>query len=169
MTEPAPQTDRYQRLIAAGSRYAEQVDPALLAAARSAELAILTCMDTRIVVEHIFALHPGDAIVLRNAGAVASDDVLRSLILSQQLLGTGEVIVLGHTGCGLSGLADEDLRQSLERATGTESDIYFGSFDDLAAHVRRQVGLIRGHPWIKPVAVHGLVYEVETGQVRVVD
>ncbi len=166
MTTTPPRSDRHRRLIAESGRYAEQVDRSRLGAPRQADLAILTCMDTRIVVEDLFALRTGDAIVIRNAGAVAAEDALRSLILSQQLLGTNEVIVLGHTGCGLSGLADGELRRSLERTTGATSDIAFGSFDDLDRHVRRQVDLIRSHPWVKPVPVTGLIYEVETGLVR---
>ena len=166
MTTPTSRHGSYERLMAAGRSHPERVDQALLRSQRSADLAILTCMDTRIVVEDIFELRTGDAIVLRNAGAVATDDVLRSLILAQQLLGTGEVIVVGHSGCGLSRLAEDALRRSLEGQTGASSEIAFGSFADVDGHVQRQVELIRDHPWIKPVGVHGLVYEVETGAVR---
>jgi carbonic anhydrase len=123
-------------------------------------------MDTRIVVEEIFGLRAGDANVVRNAGAVASDDAVRSLILSHRVLGTGEIVVMAHTGCGLRELDDEDLRARLEAETGQTSDTRFGSFTDPDAHVRRQVERIMAHPWIGAVPVHGLVYEVETGRVR---
>lgn len=123
-------------------------------------------MDTRIVVEDILGLRAGDANIIRNAGGVASLDALRSLILSRHLLGTHEIVVLGHTGCGLEGLDDGALRARLERQTGQQSKTHFGSFDDVDAHIRRQVERIQEHPWIGQVPVHGLVYEVQTGVIR---
>ena len=123
-------------------------------------------MDARIVVEDIFGLRAGDANVIRNAGAVASDDALRSLLLSRHVLGTSEVVVVGHTGCGLQHLDENRMRERLLAATGEPSSTRFGSFSDLEAHVRRQVERIAGHPWMGRVPVHGLVYEVETGRVR---
>lgn len=122
-------------------------------------------MDTRIVLEDIFGLRAGDVNILRNAGAVATDDVIRSLLLSRHILGTREVVVLGHTGCGMYNLAEEDLRARLESETGAASETRFGSFADLDSHVARQVERIRAHPWIGAVPVHGLVYEVETGRI----
>ena len=123
-------------------------------------------MDTRMVVEDVFGLRAGDANILRNAGAVATEDVIRSLLLSRHVLGTHEILVLGHTGCGLDGLADQALRARLELETGQPSNTQFGTFSDVDAHVRRQVERIRAHPWIGSVPVHGLVYDVETGIVR---
>jgi carbonic anhydrase len=169
---PTPRTtrrslsDEYRRLLAESERYADQHDRSQLAAPPLAGLAVLTCMDTRIVVEDIFGLRAGDVNVVRNAGAVASDDAVRSLILSHHVLGTREVVVLAHTGCGLRELDDENLRSRLEAETGQTSGTHFGSFTDLDAHVRRQVERITTHPWIGAVPVHGLVYEVETGRVR---
>jgi carbonic anhydrase len=163
------QPTEYGRLLAENERHAEQFERASLRAAPLAAIAILTCMDARIVVEDIFGLRAGDANVIRNAGAVASDDAIRSLILSQQLLGTNEVIVLGHTDCGLRDLGAEELRVRLARSFGQPSEIRFGSFHDLDEHVARQAQRIRDHPWTKPVAVHELVYDVATGRVREVD
>ncbi len=119
-----------------------------------------------MVIEDIFGLRPGDANIIRNAGGVASLDALRSLLLSRHILGTTEIVVLGHTGCGLEGLDDEGLRARLERQTGQPSKTHFGMFDDLDAHVRRQMERIQAHPWIGQIPVHGLVYEVETGLTR---
>ena len=158
-------SDEYQRLLAESERYTEQADRTRLAAPPLAGLAILTCMDARIVLEDVFGLRTGDANVLRNAGAVATDDAIRSLILSHWLLGTREIIVLGHTGCGLHNLDDEGLRARLESESGETSGMRFGSFSDLHEHVTRQVERIRAHPWLGDVAVHGLVYEVETARV----
>lgn len=156
----------YERLLAENERYADQLDRSELKPTPLAGLAILTCMDARIVVEDVFGLRPGDANIIRNAGAVASTDAIRSLVLSQRLLGTREVVVLGHSGCGLHQLAEDALRAELVRATGQTDDVGFGSFGDLDEHVRTQVQRIREHPWILPVPVHGLVYEVATGRVR---
>ena len=114
----------------------------------------------------IFGLRPGDANVLRNAGAVATDDVIRSLVLSQRVLGTREVVVLGHTGCGLHRLREDRLRADLAIESGAPVEITFGAFDDIDDHVRRQVARLAEHPLILDVPVHGLVYEVETGRVR---
>lgn len=122
-----------------------------------------------MVVEDILGLRAGDANIIRNAGGVASLDALRSLLLSRHILGTHEIVVLGHTGCGLQGLDDDDLRARLERQSGQQSKTHFGPFDDLDAHVRRQVERIQAHPWMGAVPVHGLVYEVETGVIREVN
>lgn len=159
-------SDEFRRLLLESGRYAEQLDRSRLAATPLAGLAILTCMDTRMVIEDIFGLRAGDANIIRNAGAVASLDAIRSLLLSRHVLGTHAIVVLGHTGCGLEGLDDEDLRARLERQSGQPSKTHFGSFDDLDAHVRRQVERIQAHPWIGHVPVNGLIYEVETGLIR---
>ncbi len=119
-----------------------------------------------MVVEDVFGLRPGDANILRNAGAVATEDAIRSLLLSRHVLGRSEIIVLGHTGCGMNGLEDQALRARLELQTGQPSDTRFGAFSDVDAHVTRQVERIKAHPWIGRLPVHGLVYEVETGLVR---
>jgi carbonic anhydrase len=158
-------SDEYRRLLAESERYTEQADRTRLTAAPLAGLAILTCIDVRIVVEDIFGLRAGDANVVRNAGAVASDDAVRSLIISHRVQGATEIVVLGHTGCGLHDLDDEGLRARLERETGQPSGTHFGSFSDLNEHVRRQVERIQAHPWIGNVTTHGLIYEVETGRV----
>lgn len=152
-------------MLAESERYTEQADRTRLGAPPLAGLAILTCMDARIILEDIFGLRPGDANVIRNAGAVATDDAIRSLILSHKLLGTSEIVVMGHTGCGLHGLDDESLRARLEAETGQSTGTHFGSFSDLQAHVKRQVERIQAHPWIGNVTVRGLVYEVETARV----
>lgn len=153
-------------MLTENERYAEQFDRSRLTAMPLAGVAILTCMDTRLIVEDIFGLRPGDVNIVRNAGAVASQDAIRSLLLSRHVLGTSEIVVLGHTGCGMIGLDDDELRTRLERQTGQPSDTKFGTFSDLDAHVRRQVDRIHAHPWIGQVPVHGLVYDVETGLVR---
>jgi carbonic anhydrase len=159
-------TPEYARALQEAQRYAEQFDRSRLHAAPLSGLAVLTCMDVRIQPEQILGLRPGDAHVMRNAGGLATDDAIRSLVVSQQLLGTREVVVIEHTGCGLLGLADDPLRRQLGERTGRWLDMKFGGFQDLEANLRMQVDRIRSHPWIRPGPVHGLVFDVNTGALR---
>jgi carbonic anhydrase len=152
--------------MAENERYTDAFDRSALTAAPLTGLAILACMDARLDVEEALGLRTGDAHIIRNAGALASDDAIRSLIISQQLLGTDEVIVIGHTGCGLLAIDENALRDRLGSETGRALDIKFGAFPDLAASVRTQVERLRTHAWIKRVPIHGLIYDVETGRLH---
>jgi carbonic anhydrase len=154
----------YERILAENLRYTEGFDRSALTAAPLSGLAVLACMDARLDVEEALGLRTGDAHIIRNAGGLATDDAIRSLIVSQQLLGTNEVLVIGHTGCGLLGADEGELGDRLERQTGQRLDIDFGSFADLDDCVRAQVQRLRTHPWIRRVPVHGLVFEVESGR-----
>jgi len=162
-------TDTLRRLLAANERFATSFDRGHLKAPPRERLVVLTCMDARIAVEELFGLAIGDVAVVRNAGAVANDDAIRSLLVTRHVLGTSEVVVMGHTGCGLRGLDDEALRERLTSEFGQPSATRFGSFDDLDGHVRQQVERIRAHPWLGAAPVRGLVYEVETGRARAVE
>lgn len=157
------------RLLAANQRYADSFAASDAPAAPRTGLAILTCMDARMILADIFGLKLGEANVVRNAGAVASDDAIRSIVLSQQALGTREIVVLGHTACGLRRLPEAALRAQLAAQRGTQVELEFGAFDDLDEHVRRQVARLIEHPLVLDVPIHGLVYEVETGRVRPVN
>jgi carbonic anhydrase len=159
-------TDRLNRLLAANAAFTRRFDRGNLTAPPLERLAVLTCMDARIAVEELFGLNVGDVAVVRNAGAVASDDAIRSLLVTRHVLGTAEIVVIAHTGCGLRGLDDGALRARLTSEFGAPSATVFGSFDDLEQHVRDQVAHIRAHPWLGDAPVHGLVYEVETGRAR---
>jgi carbonic anhydrase len=123
-------------------------------------------MDARLTVEDVLGLRTGDAHIIRNAGGLATDDAIRSLVISQQLLGTEEVIVLEHSGCGMLTFQDEEVHRDLTERTGEDVDLAFHAFGDLKANLRSQIDRIRAHPWIKDVPVHGLIYEVETGRLR---
>ncbi|MFQ5989263.1 MAG: beta-class carbonic anhydrase [Candidatus Methylomirabilales bacterium] len=131
-------------------------------------LVVVTCMDCRIQVEEILGLKVGDAHILRNGGGIVTDDVIRSLILSYRFLGTREIFVINHTGCGLLGLYDDQLRKELAMETGTDTGgLEFFGFRDLESNVRRQLEKIRESPFIpKDIAVHGLIYNVKTGQLQ---
>ena len=156
----------FDRLLAENDRYAESFDRSSLTAAPLRRLAIVACMDARFEVDVALGLRTGEAHVIRNAGGLATDDVIRSLIVSQQLLGTDEIFVIGHTGCGLLGADDDALRERLTAATGEALEVRFGSFDDLEASVRASVKRLRTHPWLKRGLVHGLVFDVATGRLR---
>jgi carbonic anhydrase len=123
-------------------------------------------MDARLTVEDALGLRTGDAHIIRNAGGLATDDAIRSLVISQHLLGTEEVIVVEHTGCGMLTFEDEPVRDQIASATGETVDLPLHAFDDLEANLRAQVERIRSHPWVKNVPVSGLVYEVESGRLR---
>jgi carbonic anhydrase len=166
VTDEPARSPEFERLLFEGDRFSDQFDRSRLSAAPLTGLAILTCMDARISLEEMFGLRAGDANVIRNAGAVASDDALRSLILSSWVLGSRTIVVLGHTGCGMHHLREEELRVHIAQSTGHPSATRFGTFADPALHVRQQVAHVKAHPWVRNLPVHGLLYEVETGRVR---
>ncbi len=124
-------------------------------------------MDARLTVEHVLGLRTGEAHIIRNAGGLATEDAIRSLVISQHLLGTEEVIVIEHTGCGMLTFQDDAVRADLAAKTGQDVDLPLLPFPDLEANLTAQVEAIKAHPWIRDdVPVHGLVYEVETGRLR---
>lgn len=131
------------------------------------ELAVLTCMDARIDSQGVLGLSLGDAHILRNAGAVVSDDVLRSLVLSQRVLGTRSVAVMAHTECALRNVHEEDLARILEAETGRRPPFGFGAFLDIDEHVREQVRRVRECVWLPHVDdVRGYVLDIHTGTTR---
>src|SRR5687767_15962187 len=103
----------YARLLAENERYTEAFDRSALTAAPLSGLAIVACMDARLDVEEALGLRTGDAHIIRNAGGLATDDVIRSLVVSQHLMGTDEIVVIEHTGCGLLGTDDDEDRKSV--------------------------------------------------------
>ncbi len=133
----------------------------------SKHVAIVTCMDSRIDIFRIFGLDSGEAHILRNAGGLVTDDMLRSLVLSQRLLQTREVILMHHSNCGLHGADEAALRAEIDAETGSEPPYAFGGFSDLDEAVRRAIVRVREHPYLPHRDhVRGFVYEVETGHVR---
>jgi carbonic anhydrase len=156
----------FERILAENERYTEAFDRSRLSAAPLSGLAVIACMDARLDVEEALGLRTGDAHVIRNAGGLVTDDVVRSLIVSQQLLGTDEILVIQHTGCGLLGADEQGLRDELTRKTGSAPELEFGAFADLDQSVRLQVERLQTEPWLRDVPVHGLVFEVETGRLR---
>jgi carbonic anhydrase len=168
-TEPAsPQTDAAEldRALAENARHAAQFDRSALPLPPDRRLAVLACMDARLTVEHVLGLRTEDAHIIRNADGLASADAIRSLVIRQHLLGTEEVTVIEHPGCGMLTFKDEPVRESIAQATGVEVDLPLHAFSDLEANLRSQVERIRAQPWVKPVPISGLIYEVETGLLR---
>lgn len=159
-------TLEYVRALAENERRRAEFDGSTLPRTPRRRLAVLACMDARLTIEDVLGLHPGDAHVIRNAGGLATDDALRSLVISHQLLGTEEVIVVAHTACGMLTLREDELRADLADKTGTAVDLPFLAFAELESNLRVQVERIRSHPWITEVPVHGLIYEVESGVLR---
>ena len=156
----------FNRLLAENERYAESFDRSALTATPLRGLAIVACMDARVDVEAALGLRTGEAHIIRNAGGLATEDVIRSLVVSQQLLGTDEIAVIGHTGCGLLNADEDALRERMTAATGEALEIGFGSFDDLEASILSSVEILRTHPWLKRVPVRGLAFDVATGRLR---
>lgn len=166
MTAPYGTTE-FSRAIAENERYTAQFDRSALPIPPGRKLAVLACMDARLTVEDALGLRTGDAHIIRNAGGLATDDAIRSLVISQRLLGTEEVIVIEHTGCGMLTFDDAEVRADIAAKTGTELELPLFPFADLEGNLRTQVETIRRHPWINPdVPVHGLIYEVESGRLR---
>ena len=132
----------------------------------SLHVALVTCMDSRIDAFSIFGLKSGEVHILRNAGGVVTDDMLRSLVLSQRLLATREIILMHHTNCGLDKLDEPALRASIRAETGSEPPYEFGSFADVTSAVRADIQRVREHPYLPHrESVRGFVYNVETGRV----
>lgn len=132
------------------------------------KVAIVTCMDARIKVEEMVGLGVGEAHVLRNAGAWVTTDTVRSLLLSQHLLGTESVMVVGHTKCGLEGLPETEVREAILARTGRLPDFELGSFESAADGVRRSLRILRESPFATG-EIRGFVFDVDTGRLDEVD
>ena len=141
-----------------------------LPAPPAGRVAVLTCMDARIDPAALLGLAPGQAHVLRNAGGVMSEDMIRSLALSQAALGTREIMLIQHTRCGLHAPDEEPLRQAVGEAAGAVPPFPLLSFPDLDASVRRSMQLLAETPYlVHRDAVRGFVYELESGRLREVE
>jgi carbonic anhydrase len=152
--------------LKANQKYASGFDRSDLAVAPAKKLAVLACMDARLTVADVLGLRIGDAHVIRNAGGIATEDALRSLIISHHLLGTREVIVINHTDCGMLNLNDRDLLSHLEEKTGAVAPVDFHTFKNLEDNVRQQIARINGHPYLQDLPVRGFVYDVQTGKLH---
>jgi carbonic anhydrase len=133
-------------------------------------LAIVTCMDSRLDVFAALGLGDGEAHILRNAGGVITDDVIRSLAISQRKLETREVMLIHHTDCGMQKITDDGFREELQEATGTAPSFAIESFGDVDADVRQSILRVRRSPFLlHRDVVRGFVYDVDTHQLREVE
>ncbi len=154
-------------LLANNAAYVSSFDKGDLPLPPATKTAIVACMDARLNVYGALGLTEGDAHVIRNAGGVVTDDAIRSLAISQRLLGTGEIILIHHTGCGMLTFTDDDFRRSIEEDTGIRPEWAPEAFPDLDADVRQSIARIKASPFIPHKdAIRGFVYEVETGRLR---
>lgn len=162
--EGAGSTSQIEELLANNQAFAAEFDAANLGPRPGKSLAVVACMDARVDVHKILGLGLGDAHVIRNAGGVVTDDVLRSLLISQRLLGTHAVLVMQHTRCGLLGLPEEDVLREIEAETGARPPFNLEGFSDLEESVRRSVDRVCSSAFIPHVdLVRGFVYDVATG------
>ena len=154
-------------LVENARSYAETFDKGDLPLAPRKKLAIVACMDARLVPARVLGLEEGDAHVIRNAGGLVTEGEIRSLAISQRLLGTEEIILIHHTDCGMLTFTDEEFKRSLEEETGVVPDWVAESFQDTDEDVRQSIARIKASPFIpRKESVRGFVYEVETGTMR---
>jgi len=148
-----------EEVQSANEEYASEFAKGQLPMPPGRKFAVVTCMDARLDPAKFLGLEEGDAHVIRNAGGIVTDDALRSLVISHNLLGTEDVFVIAHTDCGMLTFSNEELQEQLA------TDIEFHPFSDLDESVRASVARVRESP-ICSGSVHGFVYEVETGRLR---
>jgi carbonic anhydrase len=131
------------------------------------KIAIIACMDARLETGALLGLEDGDAHVIRNAGGVITDDVIRSLTISQRLLGTREIMLIHHTDCGMLTFTDAELKAAIQKETGIRPPFAMDAFSDLEDDVRQSIARIHASPFVvHKDAIRGFVYEVETGRLR---
>jgi carbonic anhydrase len=159
-----------EEVLDANARYAEDFGLGSLPAPPVRRLAVVTCMDARLIPPHFLGLEPGDAHVLRNAGGVVTDDVIRSLVVSTWLMNVREVLVIAHTRCGMLGKTNDALREEIAaRGDVDASGIDFLPFTDLEESVRAGVQRLAESPLLPELEVSGFVYDVETGKLDPVE
>jgi carbonic anhydrase len=155
------------QLLQGNEEFAAQLSEQHLDVRPSRELAIVTCMDSRLDVFAALGLGNGEAHVLRNAGGVITDDVIRSLAISQRLLGTREVMLIHHTDCGMEKLSDDGFRAELQEETGVAPSFAVESFGDVDADVRQSILRVQRSAFLPHRdSVRGFVYDVDTHRLR---
>ena len=154
-------------LLKNNEAYAEAFDKGDLPMSPGKHIAVVTCMDARLSPYVMLGLQEGDAHVIRNAGGVITDDEIRSLVISQRLLGTQEIMLIQHTDCGMLTFSDDEVKQQIQDDVGIKPHFALESFSDLDDNVRQSIARIKSSPFIpNKENVRGFVYEVETGRLR---
>jgi len=153
-----------EEFLAANRSYVQSFDKGDKALPPGKRVAVLACMDARIETGRLLGLEEGDAHVIRNAGGVVTRDVIRSLIVSQRLQGTREVMLIHHTDCGMLKFKEDDLRRQLRQEAGSEPEFSMRTFIDLEADIRESIERIKACPYLPHRdEVRGFVYDVDTG------
>jgi carbonic anhydrase len=154
-------------LLRNNESYASGFDKADLPMPPGKKTAVVACMDARLDPARALGLEEGDAHVIRNAGGVVTDDAIRSLAISQRLLGTEEIVLIHHTDCGMLTFSDDDFKRQIQDDTGIKPGWAAEAFGDLAEDVRQSIARIKASPFVpNKDNVRGFVYEVETGRLR---
>ena len=149
------------------ARYAEGFDGGGLPPHPAQKLAVVACMDARLDVHEILGLEAGDAHVIRNAGGIVTDDAIRSLVISQRLLGTREVLLMHHTDCGMMTFRDDEVKDEIEAETGLRPPFALEAFGELERDVRQSMSRILASPFIRyKEQVRGFIYDCATGRLR---
>lgn len=154
-------------LLKNNEEYAGAFDKGDLPIPPGKHVAVVTCMDARLSPYVMLGLQEGDAHIIRNAGGVITDDEIRSLMISQRLLGTREIMLIQHTGCGMLTFSDDEVKQQIHDDVGIKPHFALEAFSDLDENVRQSIARIQSSPFIPHKdAVRGFVYDVETGRLR---
>ena len=153
-------------LLARNATYRAAFDKGSLPLPPAKKVAVLACMDARLDPAKALGLEEGDAHVIRNAGGVASEDAIRSLVISQRLLGTEEIILIHHTDCGMETFSDDEVKAQIYGETGLRPSFALEAFERAEDDVRQTAGRIQSSPFLPRKDIRGFVYEVETGALR---
>ena len=155
------------QLLENNSRYADGFDKGDLPLPPACNLAVVACMDARLDVHKILGISEGDAHVIRNAGGVVSEDAIRSLVISQRLLGTTAIVLIHHTDCGMLTFRDDDVKDAIEADTGLRPSFSMEAFGNLEQDVRQSISRIQANPFIpNKDQVRGFVYDCSTGRLN---
>lgn len=167
MNQPQSEPDAFADVLEANKMHVESFSPVVAAGTARRELAVVTCMDSRIDPLAMLGLVPGDAKILRNAGARVTDDVLRTLVLAAYLLGVRRVMIVAHTGCRMAGCTEDDIHQAVAAVGGPDTtSLSFLTTTDQEQSLRTDVGRIRAWPYLTDLAVGGFIYDLHTGALR---
>ncbi len=155
-----------EELIANNARYAATFTKGRLPVPPAKKVAVLACMDARLDPAKVLGLDEGDAHVIRNAGGVATEDALRSLVISQRLLGTEEIVLVHHTDCGMETFRDDAVKDQILADTGLRPSFALEAFPRAEEDVKQTAARIKASPFVARKNIRGFVYEVETGKLR---
>jgi carbonic anhydrase len=160
-----PNDDAFADVMAGNAKFAETADLARLPATAAKGLAVVTCMDSRIDPLRLLGLKQGDAKILRNAGARLTEDVLRTLVLADYLLGVDRIMIVAHTNCRMADGTEDDVHAAIAAAGGPDTrSISFLTTTDQQAALRQDVQRVRSWPYLVDVVVGGFIYDLETGR-----